>query len=152
MKTARITAIMLASAAAGLLPDVAQAQVVNACVNRNTGDVRINATGGACPSNAYALQWNQPQSVGVPPPPELHLQIIAGWPIEGTWMSRAFCPATWKVTGGGALTRNGSALRYSMAIQSTDGEIAGNENAIGWQAAAVSEDDVFVYVHCAKVY
>lgn len=152
MKTASITAIALASAAAGLLPDVAHAQVVNACVNRNTGDVRINATGGACPSNAYPLQWNQPQTVGIPPPPELHLQVISGQPIPGTWMARAFCPQTWKVTGGGALTRNGTALRYSMAIQSIDGEIADNENAIGWQAGAVSADEVQVYVHCAKVF
>lgn len=153
MKTARITAIALASAAAGLLSDAAQAQVVNACVNRNTGDVRINATGGACAPNAYPLQWNQPQMPPTPATPELHTQIIWGGPVPGTWAARAYCPQGWKVLGGGGLSRTPFIPLYaSVPIATTDGVIAADDTAIGWQVTASAESEAQVHVVCGKVY
>ena len=151
MKIAAIATIVLAGAAS-LLSDAAQAQVVNACVNRNNGDVRIAAPGVACPANAYPLQWNQPQSVPVPPPPTLHVQIIYGEPIPGTWVARAYCPQTWMVTGGGGFGRHNTPLTQNYAIATTDGVIATDETAIGWQVGVVVEDEVQAYVICAKVY
>lgn len=143
-----------ASAAAGLLPGWAEAQVVNACVNRANGDVRIVAPGAACPSNAYPLQWNQPQVVATPPPPELHVQVLYGETPPGfTGFARAYCPPTWKVLGGGGFARTPFIAVYaSVPIATTDGEIAGNENAIGWQVSAAEESIVQAYAVCGKVY
>jgi hypothetical protein len=152
MNTARISGLILATAAASMLPGITNAQVVNACVNRNSGDVRIVSQGTACPNNAYPLQWNQPQSIPVPPPPQLHTQIIYGGPIPGTWIARAYCPQTWMVTGGGGFGRHNTPIVHNHPIATTDGEVAGDQNAIGWQVGVASEDEVQAYAICAKVY
>jgi hypothetical protein len=148
MKTVRIVAISLA-AAAGALP--AAAQTISACVHEATGDVRIVAPGTTCPRNSSPLEWNQP--VQIPPPPQLHVQYIMS---VGPGFARAFCPPSWKVTGGGGFSVDNTPLAQNHPISTTDGVNAHDGNAIGWQVASAVPGEflpqVQTFVVCALVF
>jgi hypothetical protein len=149
MNKASPLAIVLAAAALGLPPMPAQAQVISACVQRNNGSIRILEPGQTCANNSYYLEWNHPQVI--PPAPTLQTIEIIGFPIPGTWVARAFCPAQWKVTGGGGTTLNNTPLTQNHPIATQDGVFASDGTAIGWQAGATTEGVIYAWVICSRV-
>lgn len=169
MTTGRILAISLAAVAASALPAApAAAQTIHACVQKQTGDLRIVAPGSACPRNYDPLQWNQSGPPGPPgatgpsgptgptgasaPPPELRVEIFA---TQGIGYARAYCPPNWKVTGGAAFAVDGTPIASSLPIATTDGVIAIAQWAIGWQGIATFHEptpQVQAYVICARLF
>jgi hypothetical protein len=167
MNTGRILAISLAAAAAGALPAApAAAQTIHACVQQQTGDVRIVAAGSACPRNYDPLQWSQSGPQGpagptgptgpagpTPLPPQLHVQYIM---TVGMGYARAFCPPEWKVTGGGGFSVDNTPLAQSLPISTLDGVIAHDQAAIGWQVVSAvwtaDPPQVQTFVACARVF
>lgn len=147
MSQTRIFAITMASVALGFVPMLAQGATISACVQTSTGQMRIVAPGTVCARNQYLLEWNQQPAA--PPPPTLAVQYVYGGMVPGTSVARAFCPAGWKVTGGGALTISGVGLSQNHPIAEPDGLIAWGSTAIGWQAAAEDWSDVQAHVICA---
>jgi hypothetical protein len=168
MSTERILAISLAAVAAGALPAApAAAQTIHACVQQQNGDVRIVAPGSACARNQDALQWNQSGPPGpagpagpagpvgpagpAAPAPELRVEIFA---TQGIGFATAFCPPDWKVTGGASFAVDGSPMRSSLPIATTDNVIAVGSAAIGWQGIARFDEprpQVQTYVICARI-
>src|SRR5688572_14463165 len=151
MNKARHLAILLATGALGLAALPAEA-TISACVQRSNGAIRILEPGQTCPSNSYRLDWDHPQPFQ--PPPKLHTLEVIGMSAPGTGMARAFCYLQgWKVTGGGGIALDGTPLRGSFPISTTDGVFASDGTAIGWQAMATTADtEVYAWVICSSVH
>lgn len=72
--------------------------------------------------------------------------------VEGTSVARAFCAPGQKVTGGGGISTEGSAvgLTQNYPISDSSGTIAFGTTAIGWQVAAEGFTAVQAFVVCAS--
>ena len=168
MGTGRILGLSLAAVVASALPAApAAAQTIHACVQQNTGDLKIVAAGSACPRNSSPLQWNQagPQGPAGPagptgatgpagpaaPAQDLDIQIYSD---GGIGLARAYCPLGYKVVGGTGFAVDNTPLGHSLPIALTDGGIAVGPSAIGWQAVAGSVEPfprVQAYVFCIRM-
>ena len=119
-----------------------RADTINACVNSQSGVIKIVPAGIPC-IEGVALQWDQSGPAGpAGPSGVVNVTYVTGGIVAGTSVARAFCPLGTKVTGGGGITSGaGVGLQQSYPISDVTGVIAFGSTAIGWQAAA--EDFAF---------
>lgn len=144
--------VPLALAAASTLAP-AFAETFNVCVNREGGEMKALAPGEACKRHQYLVQLQagpEVPPVVTPPGQGVSSMYVTGGIAEGTSVSRALCPAGWKVAGGGGITNPGFGLQQSFPISDLTGVIAYGDTAIGWQAA--SDDFGFsqAFVVCVR--
>jgi hypothetical protein len=159
-------ALALASAS---LPTTAAwgATTLFACVNGNSGELKMVSAGTTCHQNETLMSWDiagpagTPGPVGPPGPAGApgpagppgstgltNVQYIEGGMYPGTSVARAFCPDGTKVMGGGGLSLNQKGLQQNFPIADAGGLIAFGSIAVGWQVAAEDFSDVQAHVVC----
>jgi hypothetical protein len=149
--------IAIIAAGAAFTMVTAQGDTISACVNRNSGEIKISS-GGLCTSGDYLLTWGQTGTAG-PAGPEgpagpqgpsgiANVLYFSGGMYPGTSVARAFCPEGTKVMGGGGLSLHQRGLAQSFPIADETGLSAYGSVAVGWQVAADDFSDVQAYVVC----
>lgn len=131
-------------------PTAANAAIISACVNSNSGDMRIVAAGSACGRNAYLLEWEQ-FAPAPPPAPTLVTRYFVAQP-NADGAARAFCPPGWTISGGGGAKADGTVgLSESFPFTLPDGAFGNDQPALGWQVVASDFSPVIAFVVCAKL-
>ena len=157
-------AAALAAGAAFCIPCASSgATNITACVEQNSGLLRIVSADANCPTAYHKLEWAQvgpegPRGAQGPEGPQgpvgpagsiANLMYVTGGMQAGTSVARAFCPPGWKLVGGGALTIDQTGLTQNFPISDTTGLIAWGSNAIGWQAATEGWGGAQAFAVCA---
>ena len=149
-------AVCVLAAARAMSAQVDGPDVIRACVNPSSGEIKILKPGVSCGDDRALLTWSQtgPQGPMGPAGPAgasgiAQTQYITGGMYPDTSVARAFCPLGTKVVGGGGITLNGAGLQQNYPISDETGLIAWGKTAIGWQVAAHDWSDVQAFVVCA---
>jgi hypothetical protein len=155
-----ITALAIGGASA-VLANGNSGNVIYACVNNNSGEVKIVAADTVCHENSTLVHWNQegtPGQDGAPgadgadgekgdkgdpgPASGAVSQVVAG---EGsTALSTAVCPAGTFATGGGFFMTNDSPPFASFPSTTTAGTAPVGSPAPAWTVIKNPSDSVLV--------
>jgi hypothetical protein len=133
--------------------------VIRACVNSSSGEMKVLTAGAECAKHEVLLQWNvvgpagpagpsgPPGPVGPAGPTNVQVYFAQASGVS----ARVFCPVGTRVVGGGALSTSANdALSQSFPIDPTGGNASGSD-AAGWQAATVNfAGTVQAFVLCAS--
>ena len=151
---ARFTPILLMSTTVlAWSPVAAAAGSLMACVNNQSGEIKVAKPGTQCRRGSYLVELATGSGSPPPPPqPTLTVEYVTGGMYPGTSVSRALCPPGSIVAGGGGITALGAnhALQQSHPISDLTGLIAWGPNAIGWQVAADDWSDSQAFVVCLR--
>ena len=134
----------------------AQGDVLTACVNPNSGEMKMVAGAGGCHNGWLPLEWNQQGATGPQGPPgtpgaaapPATVSYVRGQMYPGTSVARAICPAGSVVTGGGGSSISGQGLKQNFPIADESGTFAFGNEGIGWQVAATDWSDVEAFAIC----
>jgi len=153
-KVTLITSGFALFAAGALVPGVrAQGEVLTACVNKSSGEIKMVVGGHGCKNGWVPLEWNQqgapgPQGPAGPPGPLADITYVRAGMYPGTSVARAFCPPGTRLTGGGGYSPSGMGLKYNFPIGDETGAFASGSQGVGWQVASTDWSDVEAFAVC----